>query len=517
MCGLHFRCGYDKMTKKRGEAMERQKLIELVEGVQKGEESALTQIYNEFHDELYYYIYKTVNDPELASDLTQDTFIEILQSIGSLQEPAAFVTWSRQIAYRRCTAHFKKRHDLLADEDEDGYSVFDTVAEDRAEFIPHEALDKEDLKKTIHGIIDQLPQEQRSAIMMRYFDEISVADIAKIQGVSEGTVKSRLNYGRKAIKQSVESYEKKNNVKLHCAGVIPLLLWLVREYRRANGLSLTTGAPASAGTAATAAAKTVTAGLAAKIAAGVVAASVAIGGIAFGVTQWLAPCDHEGKLSAVTESQEEGVAAVTETCSQCGWTETKLELTFTDRPIYVTRSTDWILEHLSEESVASMAAVLQDLQKTVAGEVVCTPVGVLYYYNEEVGESDNGNNRLVLVFHLDNGIVPGGWYTYISPNSDAVIKSVKEQGEYAYHSVVCAGEFHQQNHIENLLPIFYSKEVYSFWVDTPYEVHFDHNGVRYSGHTSLEDCLTALEKNLINGQFAHLTVSEELKAYISPF
>ena len=47
--------------------------------------------------------------------------------------------------------------------------------------------------------------------MMYYFDEMSVKQIAEIQGVSEGTVKSRLNYARKAIKKSVESYEKKNN------------------------------------------------------------------------------------------------------------------------------------------------------------------------------------------------------------------------------------------------------------------------------------------------------------------
>lgn len=533
--------------------MDREKLIAMVTGVQNGDDNAMTDMYNAFHNDIHYYISKTVNDPELASDLTQDTFIEILQSIGSLQEPAAFVTWSRQIAYRRCTAYFKKRHDILVDEDEDGYSIFDTIAEDRAEFIPDEALDKEDLKQTIHSIIDELPEEQRSAIMMRYFDEIPVSDIAKVQGVSEGTVKSRLNYGRKAIKQSVENYEKKHNVKLHCAGVIPLLLWLLREYRLANGLSLTTGAAsasvapavaetATAATATTAtttavATKTVGTALAAKIAAGIVAASVAIGGIVLATQgnnapcqhQWQADgerskctlckeiCGHKDSLSSATEPQEEGVLSVTENCSLCGWTDTQFELTFTDNPIYVTRPTDWIAENLSEESYASMASVLKELQKDTAGDVECTPVGVLYYYNEDVQPGDSINNRLVVIFHVENGIVPGGWYTYISPNSDAVIKSVKEDGQYAYHSVVCAGEFDKQEHIENLLPIFYSKEVYSFWVDTPYQVHFDHGGVRYSGHTTIEDCLIALEQNLIKAQYAHLTVSKELKDYIPPF
>ena len=277
--------------------MEKAELTRLVRALQNGEAEAAGQLYDAFQPDIYYFIKKTVQDPTLAEDLTQDTFMEILQTIDKLQEPAAFVTWSRQIAYHRCTAHFRKRSELLADESEDGYSVFDTIEEDRTEFLPDEALDKADLQKTIHEMIDALSEEQRSAIMMRYFDELSVKEIAAIQGVSEGTVKSRLNYGRKAIAESVETYEKKNGIKLHCVGIVPLLLWLFREYRIANGISLTaaaattagtgaaTAAAAGAGAAATAATTTATAGakavathLATKIIAGITAAALVTGG-----------------------------------------------------------------------------------------------------------------------------------------------------------------------------------------------------------------------------------------------
>lgn len=274
--------------------MEREKLISLVCAVQQGEDEAATNLYNAFHQDLYYHISKTVNDPVLAEDLLQDTFIEIFQTIDQLNEPAAFVIWSKQIAYHKCTAYFKKRREILADEDEDGFSVFDTIEEDRAEFIPDEALDKEDLKQTIHAMIDELPPEQRSAILLRYFDEISVKEIAEIQSVTEGTVKSRLNYGRKAIKQAVEHYEKKNGVKLHCAGVIPLLLWLFREYAIANSISLTSTTASAAYAAANAAAPVVAEGVKAgataagkfaakKIVAGITAAAVVSGSIAAGI------------------------------------------------------------------------------------------------------------------------------------------------------------------------------------------------------------------------------------------
>ena len=295
--------------------IEREKLVAMVRGLQNGDPDASSKLFETFQGDIYYFILKTVNnDRDLAEDLTQDTFMEILETIDKLQEPAAFVTWSKQIAYHKCTAYFRKRKELLVDENEDGYSVFDTVEEDREEFIPDAALDHEDLKQTIINMINDLPEEQKSAILLRYFNEISVKEIAEIQGVTEGTVKSRLNYGRKAIKQSVEEYEKKNDVKLHCAGVLPLMLWFFKNYRIKNDLHIssntaiqefvineeTVGAAAIIGvtastTAATGTAAAMTAAatktavavggklLTTKIIAGIAAVAVAIGGASIGI------------------------------------------------------------------------------------------------------------------------------------------------------------------------------------------------------------------------------------------
>lgn len=286
--------------------MEHEKLIRTVTAAQKGDSAALNELFNAYYNDVYYFALKTVKDEELACDITQETFVEIINTLGQLQAPGAFVTWMKQITYHQCTRYFKKKKDVLVDEDEEGNSIFDTLAEERAEFIPDEAMDQADFRQTILAMIDELSEEQRSAVMMLYFDELSVKQIAEIQGVSEGTVKSRLNYARKAIKSSVETYEKKNGIKLHSVAILPLLLWLFQGAGEAmpaasaasvaagvsaatgTAVAVSAGASAAAATTATAAAVTATKAavpLVAKIAAGVAAAAVAVGGAAVGISQ----------------------------------------------------------------------------------------------------------------------------------------------------------------------------------------------------------------------------------------
>lgn len=239
----------------------KKELIELVKAAQNGEEGALNELFNAYYNDIYYFALKTVKDENLAYDITQETFIEIINTIGNLKEPAAFVAWSRTITYHQCTRYFKRKQAILVDEDEDGATIFDNLKEENAEFIPDEALDNDEFKKTILNILDELSEEQRSATILYYFDELSIKQIAEIQKVSEGTVKSRLNYARKAIKSSVETYEKKHGIKLHTIALLPLIKW-VFEGVFSNGISaeaasgIASGVSASTGVSLSAAAST---------------------------------------------------------------------------------------------------------------------------------------------------------------------------------------------------------------------------------------------------------------------
>ena len=206
--------------------MERDKLISLVTKAQQGDQDALNDLFNAFYNDVYYFALKTVKDDQIACDITQETFVEIINTLGNLQEPAAFVKWMKQITYHQCTRYFKKKKDVLVDEDEEGNTVFDTLKEDRAEFIPDEAMDKQDFKQTILAMIDELKEEQRTVVMLYYFDEMSYAEIEQITGMSQTDIKNKLFASRKAIKNKVEDYEKKHNIKLHAIPFFPFFKWL---------------------------------------------------------------------------------------------------------------------------------------------------------------------------------------------------------------------------------------------------------------------------------------------------
>lgn len=311
--------------------MEQEKLIGLVTAARDGDGEAMDALFNAFYNDVYYFALKTVKDSEVACDITQETFVTIITALGGLKEPAAFPGWMKQIAYSQCTRYFRKKKDVLVSEDEDGDTIFDIVAEDRTEFIPDEALDQDDFRATILAILDELSEPQRAAVLLYYYDELSVKEIAQIQGVSEGTVKSRLNYARKSIKASVESYEKKNDVKLHSVAILPLVLWLLRGGKDeviplasaksvASGVTAATGMTVTvAGGAAVAVAEKTAAAVsggiiakilglpvAVKVIAGVTAAAVVIGSVGAAV---LLPKDEE-QVSLDTVRTRPAVGAV---------------------------------------------------------------------------------------------------------------------------------------------------------------------------------------------------------------
>ncbi len=222
--------------------MDKQKITPLVIKAQQGDKKALQELFASCYDSLYYFAYKTTKSEALAADITQESCIEIMKTLDKLKDPNAFSTWAHQITYHQCTRHFRGEKELLLDENEDGETILDILPDESEGSLPEQVIEDEEFQKTLQEMLNQLPTEQRSALLLYYFENLSVKQIANIQGTTEGTVKSRLNYGRKAVKQQVEDYEKKNGIKLHSLAPLPLLLAFLFK----QGKDSASGAAASA-------------------------------------------------------------------------------------------------------------------------------------------------------------------------------------------------------------------------------------------------------------------------------
>ena len=216
----------------------------------------------------YYLAKQLVKDEDQAQDIVQDAYVKVFTNLHLLEQVENFQGWLNTIVVNKSKDYLKKKKPMLfsqmvSEEDEGSELDFE---DEGGYFSPDKRVDYTETKRLIQGMIDRLPQEQRMAIVLFYLEEMPVKQIARVMECSEGTVKSRLNYGRKAIKAQVLELEKKGT-KLYCVPFIPFLYWLLRQQ------AFSTVVPAAVGR------RAVAAGMAA---AGKAGAGAASGGVASG-------------------------------------------------------------------------------------------------------------------------------------------------------------------------------------------------------------------------------------------
>lgn len=256
-------------------------LKHLVELSKKGDQQAIAQLYEQTSRRAYYLAKQLVKDEDQAQDIVQDAYVKVFTNLPLLEQVENFQGWLNTIVVNRSKDYLKKKKPMLfsqmvSEEDEGSELDFE---DEGGYFSPDQKVDYAETKRLIQGMIDRLPQEQRMAIVLFYLEEMPVKQIARVMECSEGTVKSRLNYGRKAIKAQVLELEKKGT-KLYCVPFIPFLYWLFRQQ------VLSTAVPGAVGKAAVAAgvAAAGKAGAASGGAAGVASRSAAAGAAVAGKT-----------------------------------------------------------------------------------------------------------------------------------------------------------------------------------------------------------------------------------------
>ena len=160
---------------------------------------------------IYLLCLRMTGNREDAQDCAQETLLRAYRAYGSFHGRSGEKTWLYRIAYNTCVDMLRRRspHVSLEEMREKGYDPAETRI-----LLPGERLEKEELRRQILEALALLSEDQRAAVILRDFQQMSYAEIARILDISEGTVKSRLSRAREKIKNILITAEQNGNASV---------------------------------------------------------------------------------------------------------------------------------------------------------------------------------------------------------------------------------------------------------------------------------------------------------------
>jgi RNA polymerase sigma-70 factor (ECF subfamily) len=161
-----------------------------------GESAAWDALFRRYQLPLYAYVFELLRQEQTALDVVQETFINAARHIASLREDAKFGSWLFGIAHQKCAQHWRKpqRNEPLDD------SFLEHVDD---EPWPGELLIRAEQQEEFMSVLNQLPEIHRSVLLLHFLEDFPLDEIARITAVSVGTVKSRLHYAKKSLRELI--------------------------------------------------------------------------------------------------------------------------------------------------------------------------------------------------------------------------------------------------------------------------------------------------------------------------
>ena len=178
--------------------MTKQETERLVKRVQSGEQAAFEALYDEYRDRVFFFALRLVGSKEAAEDVTSETFLRALERINELRSGEAFGGWLYSIAYSLCMDMLKESARTGQLEDSPEYRLAAPV------MLPDDYAVNEETKRRLGEIIDGLSPDQRSAVILYYYEELSIPEVAKALGINENNARQKLFKARSRIKKQIE-------------------------------------------------------------------------------------------------------------------------------------------------------------------------------------------------------------------------------------------------------------------------------------------------------------------------
>jgi RNA polymerase sigma-70 factor (ECF subfamily) len=178
--------------------------------VKQGDSSAFCELVDKYKQPVMNLAYRMLRDLAYAEDLAQNVFLQVHKSASRYEVSAKFSTWLFTITRNLCLNEIRRRSRHPTDPLEAGYPEQEDLPsrqfEDRKTVSPPDTLLQGELEQKVEEALGELPENQRTAIILCRQEELSYEEIAEVLGCSVSATKSLIHRGRETLKQKLKPY-----------------------------------------------------------------------------------------------------------------------------------------------------------------------------------------------------------------------------------------------------------------------------------------------------------------------
>ena len=178
--------------------------------VKRGDRAAFAELVRKYQQPLFNFVYRTLRDETESEDVAQNTFLQVWKSRARYERTAKFTTWLFTIARNLCLNEIRRRSRHPAESIEEAHAEHDDQPrqqyEDRTHIAAPEKLLHGELAGKIEEALAELPENQRTAILLCRQDDLSYEEIAEILECSLSATKSLIHRGRETLKEKLKPY-----------------------------------------------------------------------------------------------------------------------------------------------------------------------------------------------------------------------------------------------------------------------------------------------------------------------
>lgn len=199
----------------------------LVTEAKKGSQAAYEALYQKTKQMVYFTCFGLLKSEADAADQMQKAYATAFQKLDMLDDPEKFPGWINRIAINKCKDFLIQQKQWIPLSEKKDIPVKSLETEEN--FLPEAYIMKESMREIVQQIMKkELSDVQYQTILLYYYDELSLSEIAEWMECSEGTVKSRLYNAKELIREGVQKYEQKHDDKLYSIAALPFLVRLLQ-------------------------------------------------------------------------------------------------------------------------------------------------------------------------------------------------------------------------------------------------------------------------------------------------